>query len=311
MKILIVGAGEVGFHIASRLAFENKDVVVIDRSAEALRRVSDDLDVQVVVGSGSSPVTLEEAGVHEAEIMLAVTDSDEANLVACLMADTLSPTTKKLARLRSDHFDTYGELFREKAPHIDTIINPDVEVVHTIERLMQLPGAVDVADFADGRLKLVGVYLEPSSRLAGVRLDELPRIIPESRPLIAAVMRDEELIIPRGNNRLMAGDLIYFISAENKLRDTLAVFDKQEEPARRILIVGGGHIGQALAYLHNQWDKLVRYLEDGRLQIDNNAVERAIRPFVIGRKNWLFVGSDRGGRTAAVLFSFIASDTSM
>jgi trk system potassium uptake protein len=247
LKILIVGAGEVGYHIASRLAFENKDVVVIDRSAEALRRVSDDLDVQVVVGSGSSPVTLEEAGVHEAEIMLAVTDSDEANLVACLMADTLSPTTKKLARLRSDHFDTYGDLFREKAPHINTIINPDVEVVHTIERLMQLPGAVDVADFAGGRLKLVGVYLEPSSRLAGVRLDELPRIIPENRPLIAAVMRDEELIIPRGNNRLMAGDLIYFISAENKLRDTLAVFDKQEEPARRILIVGGGRSGLRLA----------------------------------------------------------------
>jgi trk system potassium uptake protein len=247
LKILIVGAGEVGYHIASRLAFENKDVVVIDTSAEALRRVSDNLDVQAVVGSGSSPVTLEAAGIREAEIMLAVTDSDEANLVACLMADTLSPTTKKLARLRSEHFDTYGDLFRERAPHIDTIINPDVEVVHTIERLMELPGAVDVADFADGRLKLVGVYLEPASRLAGARLDELPRIVPANRPLIAAVVRDEELIIPRGNHRLMAGDLIYFISEEHKLRDTLAVFDKQGAPARRILIVGGGRSGLRLA----------------------------------------------------------------
>ncbi len=247
MKILIVGAGEVGYHIASRLAFENKDVVVIDTSTEALRRVSEDLDVQTVVGSGSSPVTLEEAGIQEAEILLAVTDSDEANLVACLMADALSPSTKKLARLRSDDLDAYRELFREKAPHIDTIINPDIEVVHTIERLIQLPGAVDVGDFADGRLKFVGVYLESTSRLAGVRLDELPRIIPENRPLIAAVVRDEELIIPRGKDRLQAGDLIYFISEEKQLRDTMTVFDKQGEPARRIIIVGGGRSGLRLA----------------------------------------------------------------
>jgi trk system potassium uptake protein TrkA len=247
LKILIVGAGEVGYHIASRLAVENKDVVVIDTSTEALRRVSEGIDVQAVVGSGSSPVTLEEAGIHEAEILLAVTDSDEANLVACLMADALSPSTKKLARLRSDHFDAYRELFREKAPHIDTIINPDIEVVHTIERLMQLPGAVDVADFADGRLKFVGVYLESISRLAGVRLDELPRIVPENRPLIAAVVRDEELIIPRGKDRLQAGDLIYFISEEKQLRETMAVFDKQGEPARRVLIVGGGRSGLRLA----------------------------------------------------------------
>jgi trk system potassium uptake protein TrkA len=247
LKILIVGAGEVGYHIASRLAFEHKDVVVVDTSAEALRRVSEDLDVQAVVGSGSSPVTLEEAGVREAEIMLAVTDSDEANLVACLMADTLSPSTKKMARLRSGHFDAYQDLFRDHAPHIDTIINPDVEVVHTIERLMQLPGAVDVAEFADGRLKFVGVYLEPTSRLAGVRLDELPRLVPEGRPLIAAVVREEELIIPRGKDRLKAGDLIYFISEEKKLHDTLAVFDKQGAPAKRILIVGGGRSGLRLA----------------------------------------------------------------
>ncbi|MDJ0782452.1 MAG: Trk system potassium transporter TrkA [Desulfosarcinaceae bacterium] len=247
MKILIVGAGEVGYYIASRLAFEHKDVVVVDRSAEALRRVSEDLDVQVVVGSGSNPVILETAGVRDAEIMLAVTDSDEANLVACLMADTLSAGTKKLARLRGVHFDAYRALLQENAPHIDTIINPDVEVVRTIERLMELPGAVDVAEFADGRLKFVGVYLAPTSPLAGVRLDELPRIVTEGRPLIAAVVREEELIIPRGKDRLNAGDLIYFISEEKKLHATLATFDKQDAPAKRILIVGGGRSGLRLA----------------------------------------------------------------
>ncbi|MGB8719946.1 MAG: NAD-binding protein, partial [Desulfobacterales bacterium] len=131
MKIIIVGAGEVGYHIASRLAVENKDVVVIDKNPEALRRFADNVDVQVISGSGSSPHILEEAGIREAEILLAVTDSDEANLVACLMTNILSPTTKKLARIRDADYDKFHDTFRENAPHIDTIINPEIEVVKT------------------------------------------------------------------------------------------------------------------------------------------------------------------------------------
>ena len=129
LKIVIIGAGEVGFHIASRLAHENKNVVVIDQNPEAIRRVSDKLDVQTVIGSGSSPVLLEEAGVKDAEILLAVTNSDETNLVACLVANILSPSTKKLARIRNADFDEYHAAFREHAPHIDTVINPEIEVV--------------------------------------------------------------------------------------------------------------------------------------------------------------------------------------
>ena len=173
MKIIIVGAGEVGFHIASRLALENKDVVVIDKSATSIQRVADHLDVQTIEGSGSSPVILEQAGLKEAEILLAVTDSDETNLVACLMADTISPTTKKLARIRKRDYDDYHQLFQDASPHIDTVINPEIEVVKTIERFMSVPGAVDVGDFADGRLKLVGLIMDKDSRLAGVRLLDL------------------------------------------------------------------------------------------------------------------------------------------
>jgi trk system potassium uptake protein TrkA len=212
LKIVIVGAGEVGFHIASRLAMENKEVVVIDYDPEALKRLSESIDVQTVSGSGSSPAILEEAGIREAEIILAVTDSDEVNLVACLMADTLSPTTKKLARLRGADFDRYHDTFKVNAPHIDTVINPDIEVVRTIERLMSVPGAVDVGEFADGRIKFVGVYLEPGSRLSGVRLADLPTVLKEDRPLIAALVRDDQLIIPKGDNHLRDGDLVYFIS---------------------------------------------------------------------------------------------------
>ena len=247
MKIVIVGAGEVGYHIAGHLTRENKDVVVIDKDPNALRRVSDNLDVQVIAGSGSNPLILEEAGIQNTEIMLAVTNSDEDNLVACLVADSISPATKKLARIRDAGFDDYHETFRENAPHIDTIINPEIEVVKTIEQLLRVPGAVDVGEFADGRIKFVGVYLDQGARLAGVRLSDLPDRIGNTRPLIAALVREEELIIPRGNDYLMAGDLVYFISEAHKLLETLSIFDKRSEPLKRVLIVGGGRIGYRLA----------------------------------------------------------------
>jgi len=249
LKVIIVGAGEVGFHIASHLALENKDVVVIDNNPEATRRISDNLDVQIVMGSGSSPVVLEEAGIQQSEIILAVTNSDETNLVACLVANILSPSTKKLARLRDADFDEYHRIFREHAPHIDTIINPEIEVVKTIYRMMSVPGAVDVGEFADGRIKFVGVNLEDESRLAGVQLSDLPDIIGKARPLIAAVVREDELIIPRGNDRLESGDLVYFISEEDKLLDTLSLFNKYDQPVNRALIIGGGRIGFRLASL--------------------------------------------------------------
>lgn len=249
MKIIIVGAGEVGFHIAGHLALEDKDVVVIDSNPDAIRRISDHLDVQVVSGSGSSPLILEEAGIQNAEIILAVTNSDETNLVACLMANILSPSTKKLARLRNSDFDAYQGNFLEQAPHIDTIINPDTEVIKTIYRMMSVPGAVDVGEFADGRIKLVGVNLDEDSRLAGVRLLNLPTVIGKARPLIAAVVREDELIIPRGSDRLKAGDLVYFISEAEKLLDTLSVFNKFDQPVKRALIIGGGRIGFRLAGL--------------------------------------------------------------
>jgi trk system potassium uptake protein TrkA len=249
LKVIIVGAGEVGFHIASHLTLENKDVVVIDNNPEATRRISDNLDVQIVMGSGSSPVVLEEAGIQQAEIILAVTNSDETNLVACLVANILSPSTKKLARLRDADFDEYHRNFREHAPHIDTIINPEIEVVKTIYRMMSVPGAVDVGEFADGRIKFVGVNLEDESRLSGVQLSDLPDIIGKARPLIAAVVREDELIIPRGNDRLEPGDLVYFISEEDKLLDTLSLFNKYDQPVNRALIIGGGRIGLRLASL--------------------------------------------------------------
>ena len=249
MKVIIVGAGEVGFHIASRLALENKDVVIIDQNPNAIRRVSDSIDVQVITGSGSSPLILEEAGIRNAEILLAVTNKDETNLVACLIADIISPATKKLARIRDADYDKYHKNFRSNAPHISTIINPEVEVVRTIDKLMSVPGAVDVGDFAGGHVKFVGIHLDNNTKMTGIPLVKLPEASGELIPLIAAVIREEKLIIPTGNDSLMPGDTVYFIAKEENVIDTLKIFDKHEEPMRRVLIVGGGRIGLRLARL--------------------------------------------------------------
>jgi trk/ktr system potassium uptake protein len=247
LKVIIVGAGEVGFHVANRFTFEHKEVVVIDTDPQAIRRVSEQIDVQGIVGSGSSPVVLEEAGIHEAEILLAVTDSDETNLVTCLMANSIAPTVKKLARLRNADYDNYHDVFRRQPPHIDTIINPEIEVVKTIQRLMSVPDAEDVNEFADGRLKLIGIRLESENRLTGVRLMDLAQTTSGHRTLIAAILRNDELIIPSGKDRLMPDDLVYFISDAGNYQDTLKIFGKKSDPIRRVLIVGGGRLGLRLA----------------------------------------------------------------
>lgn len=178
--------------------------------------------------------------------MLAVTDSDEINLVTCLMADILSSTTKKLARIRKRDYDEYHQIFHDAAPHIDTIINPEVEVVKTIEQFMSVPGAVDVGEFANGRLKFVGIYMDKGARLAGIRLSELSNKI-GTRTLVAAVVRDGETIIPKGDDRLYPGDLLYFISEESGLENILKAFDKHVKPMKRAMIIGGGRIGLRLA----------------------------------------------------------------
>ncbi|MGB9498728.1 MAG: Trk system potassium transporter TrkA [Dissulfuribacterales bacterium] len=269
MKIIIVGAGQVGFHIASRLAYENKDVVVVDTDPEAIGKVSEKIDVDAIVGSGSSPAVLAEAGIKEADILLAVTDSDETNLVACLMADILSSTTKKLARIRKRDYDEYHQIFQDAAPHIDTIINPEIEVVKTIEQFMSVPGAVDVGEFADGRLKFVGIYMDKDARLAGIRLSELSDKI-GTRTLVAAVVRDGETIIPKGDDRLYPGDLLYLISEESGLENILKAFDKHMEPMKRAMIIGGGRIGLRLAKALEQksiYTKLIEKSSERCLQI--------------------------------------------
>ncbi|MBF0451321.1 MAG: Trk system potassium transporter TrkA [Candidatus Magnetomorum sp.] len=247
MKVVIIGAGEVGFHIASRIAYERKEVVVIDTNEDALRRVSEAIDVQVIKGSGSSPSVLKQAGIEDANIVLAVTDSDQINIVACLFADYISPKTMKLVRLRDPDFNLYKEALQNFSPHIHTIINPDIEAVHAIERFMSVPGAVDVGDFADGRIQLIGIRLAAESPLLGLRLMDIPRVQNAGHMLIAAVIRKEKLIIPRGQDVLAKGDLVYIVCETRYLTQTLDMLKVDTAPVRRVMLIGGGRVGSKMA----------------------------------------------------------------
>lgn len=261
MKVIIIGAGEVGFNIASRLSLEDKDVIVIDKDTDALSRISNTLDVQILKGHGSNPAVLEEAGIQDADIFLAVTNSDEINIVASLITDILSPSTIKIARIRETEYSKFQNVLKKHPPHIDTIINPDVEVVKTINQLIKIPGAIDVGEFAKGRLKLIGIRIDDRTPFAGIILHKIPANIGKQRILIAAIIRKEKLIIPSGNDKLLSGDLVYIVSEDNGLSETLAVFGKHFEPFNRVMIVGGGRIGFKLATLFEEQSVHTKLIE--------------------------------------------------
>ena len=170
MRIIIVGAGEVGYHIAQKLSEENQDVFLIDKDQEKVGRITENLDVQAILGSGTSPDTLRESGIEDAEMLVAATDSDEVNLIACLLARHLNPYIVKLARVRNPEYLKEKDLFGQDLLSVDQIINPESEMVENITDLMLVPGASDVIDFVDGRVKLIGVTVKPDSPFVGRRL---------------------------------------------------------------------------------------------------------------------------------------------
>ena len=247
MKIIIVGAGEVGYNIASRMASESKQVVVIEKDPDLVRVLFEDLDVQVIKGSGSSPTVLSRAGIQDADMLLAVTDSDEINLTACLVTNLLSPSTKKLARIRNTDFDTFHEIFKTQIPYIDTIINPEIEVVKTIRRLVDIPQALDAGEFADGKVRYTGIRIDAASTMAGMCLKDFQARFGDTRPLIAAIVRKDKVIVPRGNDFIFPDDLVYFVSHADQLKETLKIFGIRIKPIQSALIVGGGRVGARLA----------------------------------------------------------------
>ncbi|MFP4072188.1 MAG: Trk system potassium transporter TrkA [Desulfovibrionales bacterium] len=247
MRVIIVGAGEVGSHLADKLAQENKEVVIIDLNPGVLDKISEQMDVQTIVGSGSSPGILEQAGIKDADILLAVTDSDEINLIACTFANILKPGITKLARIRNDEYTRFREAFSREMLGIELVINPEVEVVRTIQRLMGAPDAVDVSEFAEGKVRLIGIWVREQSVLAGTRLTRIREKVGTTRLIIGAIVRNEELIIPTGEDVVQAGDLIYFVCQEKDQDEILRSFGGRPKAMKNVLIIGGGNIGFRLA----------------------------------------------------------------
>ena len=243
MKIIIVGAGEVGYHFAEWLAQEEKEVVVIDTSPEALMRVNDHLDVQILLGSGSNPKVLEESGLKTADLILAVTDKDEVNLIACLFANIIAPDIQKVALIRNPDYINYREALTRDILNIGLVINPEMEVVNSILRILSAPEVEEVNDFVGGRIKMLGKHLPPDSPLNGLKLMQLPDKIERNRMIIAALVRDETLIIPTGKDTLRAGDFVYFVCRSQDIEEILRLFGKRTASLKNILVVGGGNIG--------------------------------------------------------------------
>jgi trk system potassium uptake protein TrkA len=271
MQVLVIGAGEVGFHTALRLSREGQKVVVVDRDSEAVRRVTDQADLQTIIGQGSSPQVLLQAGIKDAELVIAVTDSDEVNLTACHFASLLSPHCTKVARIRSEDILAFMEERGSQILNVDSAINPEREVARQMMQFISVPAASSVTDFAGGRVKLLGLNLPVTSPLVGKSLAELRTGI-DLHFLIAVIERDGSVLIPRGDDVLVGGDLAYVVVQEDKIGQLLELFGMQTKPVRNLVIVGGGIIGRQLAKSARAHDIKTRIIEKNE-QLCHDLVE--------------------------------------
>ena len=247
MKIIILGAGQVGATLAENLANEQHDVTVIDTDAGLLEYLQERMDIRTVQGHASHPNVLRRAGADDADMLIAVTESDETNMVACKVAYTLFNTPTKIARVRAAEYLREESLFEPQGLAIDMHISPEQLVTDYIRRLIEYPGALQVVDFADGRVQLVGVRAYYGGPLVSRQLRELPEHLPGIDARVAAIYRRGRPIIPEGDTIIEAEDEVFFVAAKAHIPKMIAELRKLDQPVRRIILAGGGRIGLRLA----------------------------------------------------------------
>jgi trk system potassium uptake protein TrkA len=248
MKILILGAGQVGSTAAFSLAREEaNEVTIVDRNPDVLRELQDRLDVRTVVGNASHPDVLERAGARDADILIALTSSDEINMLACQIAFTLFRTPTRIARIRASALTSREQLFGTGGIPVDVAVSPSSLVTNYIEQLIRFPGALQVLDFADGRVRLVATLARRGGALVGHPLRELPKHIPNVESRVVAIYRGGRGIIPDGDTVVQEGDEVFFIAARKDIRTVLREMRKLDDPVRKVVIAGGGNIGLDLA----------------------------------------------------------------
>ena len=263
MNILILGAGEVGFYIAQRLATEGNDVVVVDNDAERLQRVADTMDVKTVLGQASHPSVLRQAGAENAELLIAATTNDETNMLACQVAHSLFKVTTKMARVREpDYVNSTGLFGRDELP-IDLIISPEKEAANSIVKRFQVSSAVDAQDFADGRVQLLGLRVPPKGILAGLALNELDEMMGSIRTKIVAHEHNRKWHVPKADTVLLAGDSVYIAMAKEQVDEFLehVGHETSEQKNRNVMMVGGGNVGFIVAQQLEQMGVSIKLIE--------------------------------------------------
>tara|TARA_Y100000590_G_scaffold195069_1_gene221552 strand:- start:1312 stop:2691 length:1380 start_codon:yes stop_codon:yes gene_type:complete len=249
MKVIICGAGEVGKTLAQRLSKEKNDITIIDQSEESLKEIKEHLDVNTYVGFGSQPGILDKAGAKDAEMLIAVTQSDEVNMIACEVANSQFNIPLKVARIRDQHYldSEYDSLFSKNQISVDLIISPESEVAEAIRRRLIAPGAFEIIPFSDKKIVLLGIKIENDCPHINKQLSKVQESLNDLKMNFLVFFRKEKIIIPGENEKIKLGDSIYVIADTNDLHKVMTFFGHKETKANSVIIVGGGNIGVSLA----------------------------------------------------------------
>jgi len=277
MKIIILGAGQVGSSVAEILAREANDITVVDLNQTNLQELQDRLDIRTIVGHGSHPNILARAGAEDADMIIAVTDSDETNMIACQIAYSLFHTPTKIARVRSTSYLSLPQLFTQEAIPVDVLISPEQVVIEHVARLIEYPGALQIHDFADGRVRLVAIKAFHGGPLVGHELHELSEHMPNVKTRVAAIFRHGASIALDGKTIIEADDEVFFIAATEHIRAVMSELRRADNPIKRITLVGGGQVGRGLAArLENQYQVRLIEKDEARAQLIAEQLDKTL-----------------------------------
>ncbi len=277
MKIIILGAGQVGSSVAANLVSEANDITVIDNDPRTLQTLNERYDLQTIHGFASHPSVLAKAGAKDADMIIAVTNSDETNMVACQVAYTIFHTPTKIARVRSTDYLNSPSLFSQEALPIDVLISPEQVVTEYIERLISFPGALQVLDFADGKAQMIATKVTKSSLFLGQQIKDLGTKLPPIDYRIVSIFRGGEAIIPNGDTIINLDDEVFIIGAPKHLRNLLKLKRQMEKPVKRVMIAGGGNIGIRLARaLEDNYQVKVLELDSEKSRNASEQLKKAI-----------------------------------
>jgi len=249
MNIIICGAGRVGFSISKQLSAQGHSITVIDQSSEFIQKINETQDVKGVVGRATYPSVLEKAGAEDADMIIAVTQNDETNMVICQVAYSIFKIDKKIARLRGQEFlgGKWGKLYGESNLPIDVIISPELEVAKSLQRKLEAPGALDSVPFAGGKIKVLEIDIDKKCPLVNTELSKLTQKFPELKANILGVIRGEKFVILKKKDKILFNDKAFVVINASQINKTLSAFGHEEKMAKKILIIGGGNIGFNLA----------------------------------------------------------------